>query len=159
VRKWIVIAAIAVAAISVLAVVFWPPKKGSVEYHKTAYVKAHESGVFSKMILRGPRPLRDAYWIRKMERIDFHRQALISAGYLGQREYVISNREPVEVTRGLTFAMDNGEITLGKPAYPLIYFSKDPITGKDRITVIALATEMARVDDLIRKLDVTKSGK
>ena len=77
-RKRLVIGAFAAVVIGVAALVLSQPRKGTVEYHKEEYLRAHEPGFVGERIMRGPSPIRNAYWAWQDKREDFHRQQLFA---------------------------------------------------------------------------------
>lgn len=87
--------------IGVAAYVLSQPKEGTVEYHKAGYreaLNAMKSGGW----LRGrfvPEFVRDWSWHRNDRLSSFHQQALIDAGYLKKRWFVVSNASPNDVLK------------------------------------------------------------
>ena len=145
-RKWVV-AGVALVAIGVGAYLFSPPKKGTVEYHKRKYEEAHEVGVVGKWIdSRGPKVLQEVYWRPKHRRIDFHLNALLEAGYVERRVFVVSNRP----ARAIGIKIIDEDFA-GVPCFTLV--------GTNRIEVLARGSEMGRWEGVIRKADVPEGGK
>ena len=145
-RKWVVAGLVALVAVGVGAYLFWQPKKGTVEYHKKKYEEAYEVGVVGKWInSRGPAVLQKLYWRPKQRRIDFHLKALLEAGYLERREFVVSNRPAHAI--GLVIDEDFA----GIPCFTHV--------GTNRIEVLARASQMGRWESAIRKADTPHSGK
>ncbi len=98
-RKGILIGLIAVMAIGVLAFLVSQPKRGTVEWHKREYKAAFEPGILDIEFLadRIPGAMQTAYWLRREKRIEIHRQALIEAGYFGEKVFIVTNRPPRKV--------------------------------------------------------------
>ena len=155
VRKRVIIAGV-IAFLGVVVVVFMiaqRPKRGSVEYHKREYVKASEDGFFGAFLTRGRGPVQRWYSRRETERKEFHRQALIEAGYLGEKVFVISNRAPINVLPELTRSMFDAFTMQDEAGYPVVR-----TFTTSNITVVGLSNEMHKWDDVIRKVDVPVNG-
>jgi hypothetical protein len=135
-RKWVVAGLVALVGVGVGVYLFWPQKKGTVEYHKRKYEEAYAVGVVGKWIdSSGP----------KQRRIGFHLKALLEAGYVERREFVVSNRPAHAI--GLVVDVDFA----GIPCFTHV--------GSNRIEVLARGSEMGRWESVIRKADVPESGK
>ena len=146
-RKWLVAGLVALVVVGVGVYLFWQPKKGTVEYHKRKYEEAHEVGVVGKWInSSGPEVLRKLYWRPRERRIVFHLNALLEAGYLERREFVVSNRP----ARAIGIKIIDEDFA-GVPCFTLV--------GTNRIEVLARGSEMGRWEGVIRKADVPEGGK
>ena len=145
-RKWVV-AGLVLIAIVLGTYLFSQPRRGTVEYHKRKYEEAHEVGVVGKWInSSGPAILQELYWRPKRRRIDFHLKALLEAGYLERREFVVSNR-PARAIRLKILDEDFA----GIPCFTHV--------GTNRIEVLAIASEMGRWENAIREADVPETAK
>jgi len=100
VRKRIVIGLLILSAIGTAVFFVLQPKKGSVEWHKRKYLEAYDTGVLAALVVdRGMNAVDRMHWKFKRKRIEFHRQALIDAGFFEQKQFVFSNRPPREAIR------------------------------------------------------------
>lgn len=150
------IAVVAVGVAAFLVSQLSGPKRGTVEWHKREYLKAYKSGMLAMFVdNHAPAGLQDAYWSRRHKRIEFHRQALIDAGVLGERVFIVSNRPPREVAKAFYEKM-----------YDVFVYTNDPMSipgirdiGPDSVTVVGLADQMDKWNELIRKADVAENGK
>ena len=135
--------------IGVWLYLFLVPRGGSVDYHKRKYVEAHQWGVVGEWIItRGPTALRDLYWRQKTRRIDFHRNALLDARYLVEREFDLFNRSADELVDDLNlirFEMITGHDPAGVPL-----FTK---AATNRIRVLGCVIDMDKWGRVIRQAD------
>ena len=95
---------------------------------------------------RGPKVLQEVYWRPKHRRIDFHLNALLEAGYVERRVFVVSNRP----ARAIGIKIIDEDFA-GVPCFTLV--------GTNRIEVLARGSEMGRWEGVIRKADVPEGGK
>jgi hypothetical protein len=154
-RKRIVIGAIAVIALGVLALVLSQPKKGSVEYHKKQFLRAHYSGsVAQRLLPRGPTSLRVAYFRRKEGQINYHRQRLVELGYLREKVFVISNQPTWGVVNALRLSVDTFTALA-----PQITFAAVLDETTNSVRLVGPPDEIPKWEALIRKFDVPKNGK
>jgi hypothetical protein len=158
-RKRILMGLLAVVVIVVLGLVAFVlsgPRKGSVEYHKKAYLQLREGSKFrntlrlawSKIDRRAAEPSQE-----RIERMGRHHAALWSLGYLDEKVFLVSNREPAAVADALW-------LTLGRAftndTLPLVAISD---IGTNSVTVEGPREEMFKWEMLIREADVTEGGK
>jgi hypothetical protein len=100
-------------------------------------------------------PLLDLYWMPKHAHMDFHRDALLEAGYLAQREFVLSNLQTAAAFNGIV----NLRVELftdwtNDPAgIPLLWF--EPMEKK--LKVVARSIDIGKWEDAIRKADVPET--
>jgi hypothetical protein len=158
VRKRNIIAGVTLIVVGVSVYVLSALKDRSVEYHKNAFLNAHTSGRRIEQILARVSPRwASAYRKRKVDRIPFHRQALIDTGYLANKTYLISNRHPEQLFFDLPWVLSDGGVTfefhahpagtLGARAYPIVELT-------DRVVrVIAVSNDMNKVDKLVGELE------
>jgi hypothetical protein len=155
-RKRIVIACIAVVVIGVVAVWLSQPKRGSVEYHKREYQAAFRKGALGELVLdRGVSAIDRIDWRFRRKRIDFHRDALIAAGYFEQKEFIFSNRGPRDGLRALLAEFDttftNGTDILACPIIRRMTPNGVVIAGEKSV--------MRQVEGAVQKIDVRETGK
>ena len=156
-RKWVLIGVIAIVAFSGIVFVIVRPKKGSVEYHKKAFLEAHYTEPWVHNILaRAPKELRSAYFRRKEDEIDFHRRSLVELGFLAEQVFVISNQPTGQVADLLRFevAVQGGSLYSGQINFAVV---REETTNS--IRVIGLRNRMDELVELVRKCDVPKKGK
>jgi hypothetical protein len=154
-RKRIIIGLIAVVVIGVVVFLFSQPKNGSVEYHKRKYKEIEFSRTFIERVsYRGPRWLYDAYWSQKKKHIDFHRKALLRAGYLRERDYVISNAEPYVVLHAFAVALADRRVS-----WPVHTELSTLSNGLTQIRVSTSTNQLDKLDEVVREADVPRSGK
>jgi hypothetical protein len=156
VRKRIVIAAIAVLVVGGLAHVLSQPRTGTIEYHKKEYVAAFRKGALADLVVdRGVTAADRLDWKSRRRRIEFHRDALISAGFFEQKEFILSNRPPRDALRKLLadFArvFTNETDVLGAPLIRGITTNRVIIAGEARV--------MREVERLVREADVPENAK
>jgi hypothetical protein len=153
-RKRVVIGLLAVAAIVAIAMgarLLSQPKKGSVEWHKREYLRAHAMPSTWRGVRYFVQPgfAQPEYWNQRARRIHFHRQALLESGYLTEREFVVSNRPAQDVAEALL-----GSVELRKD-YPFVC----PMWIETNVVaVIARPGEMDKVGKWIREADVRESA-
>ncbi|MCI0745410.1 MAG: hypothetical protein L0Y58_08405 [Verrucomicrobia subdivision 3 bacterium] len=154
-----VIAVIAVVTMGVAAFLVSQlsgPKRETLEWHKRKYFSARNGGgrLEDLFVVHGPDALVQRYWRRKLNRIDFHREALVDGGVLEQQIFVISHRQPRRVAREVwsilldVFTNDN---KLG--------FTELRPTDTNALTVTAPAEAMQKLEELVRQADVPEDGK
>ena len=155
-RKWVVAGVVTLVAVGVSAYLLSQPRKGLVEYHKEKYLEAYGVGpIVEWIILHAPMAVHDLYWQPKQKRIDFHRNALLEAGYLVQREFVVSNRPVRDVSDDLYKArFDVFTDTNDFAGLPFFYRA-----ATNRIRVVGRAIDMDKWEDVIRKADAPQNGK
>ena len=90
VRKRIVIGLVIVAVVCIGAYVLSRPRKGSVEYH-LAGIKAARGGLVARMARRSPLGIRTLYKDWRSDQLTWHRGALVQAGYLIERDFLVTN--------------------------------------------------------------------
>jgi hypothetical protein len=152
VRKRIIIGLLTVAVIGVVAFYLSQPKKGTVEWHKREYVDAwkrvNEQTLADKAKqflnrIAGRKVARRA-WTRDNERVQSHRAALLTLGYLEQQAFDLTN-------------CSRGQV-LSSPAFAFAYRLHREfvmITAQDTNTlhVIAVREDMPLFVEAIRKVD------
>jgi hypothetical protein len=154
-RKWVVIALIAVSAVCAIAFVLSRPRKGSVQYHKKAFLEAHYSGRLTHWILaHAPKELRSAYSRRQQDQIEFHRRSLVELGFLTERVFVISN-QPSEVANllRLQVQIQGGSLVSGQINFAVV---RDETTNSVKVT--ARPADMVELEELIREADLREKA-
>jgi hypothetical protein len=143
VRKWIVIA---VVVLGIALVFVLKPKRDPIEYHKRAFLTAHDEGWVERTWnrLRGGEP-------RYYARLDKHEKALLKLGYLERREFVVTNissGNPMEVIGWAASTNIGGIYRITKTADP-----------KSKVIIITgLREDMPKWEKLIGELQ-SRNGK
>ena len=146
-RKRLVIGAVAAAVICVGVYVLSQPRKGSVEYHKRKYLQA---GVPDWTRKNGiPAGVRRFYLRRFGRELEFHRGALIDAGYLKERVLLVSNCSPFKVVQA-------AEIELSENIAEFTSIAWDT-PDTNAISVIAPAEWIEKIAHAIRKADLPET--
>jgi hypothetical protein len=149
-RKRIVIACVAVVVIGVLAVWLSQPKKGSVEYHKSAYLRAIPGP--GKWLGFAPRVVQQAWSARRTERLAFHWEALQENGYLRDSGFVVSNVAPSDVAQTVLDRVSG----LGSKHSHFVWVSD---TDSNVVVITAPMAVMKQLEEWVRAADVPESGK
>jgi len=159
-RKRILIGLAVLAVLGVGAYLLSQPSKGSVEYHKEKYREAYEwsnptrdaqTPVVDWIILHAPDAVNRFFWRRNRKRIDFHRNALLEAGYLVQRDFVVSNRPASDLAsdlRKMSYVFTDTNDVAGIPFF---------WSATDGVRVRARASDIAKWEDVIRRFDVPET--
>jgi hypothetical protein len=149
VRKRLVIGAIALVVIGVCFYVLCPPRKGSVEYHKKRLLEADKVGAVAVWLNENPVPqmVRNLYWERKGNQVEFHRRALIDAGYLMERVFVISNSWASEVISAARIELQDA-FTDNTYRFTVLWE-----TGTNAVGVLGPADAMEKIGHAIRDAD------
>jgi hypothetical protein len=151
--------AIAVAVIGVTAYILSPPRRGTVEYHQEQYRKIYNdgrAGRIGQMILdHAPRRLKVAYMRSRWKRLNFHREALLSHGYLVQQIFIVSFRPAPEVANRLQTAVHD------MFAYSHDGFSYGAVNAlvTNKLVVIDTAKRMERWSNVVASIDVPEETK
>jgi hypothetical protein len=155
-RRWVFAGVVVTVVIGVAAYMLSQPRRGTVEYHKKKYLEAHETGPVGEwIILHAPVAVHDLYWKPREKRTDFHRNALLEAGYFAQREFIVSNRVAKSLAQDLyRMRFDVFTDTNDLAGIPVFY---QP--AANRIGVLARSIDIAKWEDIIRKLDVSETNK
>jgi hypothetical protein len=142
-RKWVV-AGLVLIAIVLGAYLFSQPRKGTVEYHKRRYA---EVGVPEWVLKKGiPAVVVDFYKHRYGREFEFHRSALIDAGYLNERVFAVSSCSPDRAVRAVYDSLSKSALEFVSMAWPT------PDTNM--ITIIAPRKSMEEIGEAIRRADV-----
>ena len=158
-RKWVVAGLLALVASGVSWYLLSQPRKGTLEYHKRKYVEAHletarRDPIGDWIRLHAPMAVDDLYWRPKLKRLDFHRNALLEAGYLVEREFVVSNRPARSICDDLyKVRNDVFNDTNDLAGIPFFYWNGTT----NRISVLARAIDVDYWEDVIRKADVRET--
>jgi hypothetical protein len=163
VRKWILIGVLVVIIGSVLVYAISKPREGSLGFHKQEYVAARKAvkGQTLRLRLRkwyavvtGSSYRVDVFeWGDDIDRMRQHQKALIDLGYLGQ--------DTVEVRTPLSKSLLAKVNRLAEDAIPSGRAKYAQIDSMDltNITVIAPREDVAKWLEVIRKADMSESGK
>jgi hypothetical protein len=154
VRKRVIIAALAVAAIVGTLAVFSGPEKGTVEWYKSEYRAAGKAlspgwrlGLrFRLYDAMNARPTFHAYMAKEQARFESSRAALLELEYLLKRRIILTNQIP---TRAMKFLVDQGG---GRMEVMRSFVSMQ--MESNAIVVMAPARDMTKWEGLIRKADV-----
>ena len=75
---------------------FSPPRKGSVEWHKAQYLNPTEKTIWDRLALAPvvPAVFQRQYEKRKLRTLEFHERELIKAGELKESLWVLTNGWP-----------------------------------------------------------------
>ena len=150
VRKGLLIGAIALVGIGVGTYLFSQPRNGTVEYHKRKYL---QTGVPRWALAKGvPSIVRGFYERRFSREVEFHRSALIDAGYLAESVFVISN---CSVEKAVPAFHQSDLPKEAREFLCTIWWTPAPIM----ITVIAPRESMKEIAEAIRKSHVPESAK
>jgi len=152
-RKRIVIG-LAVVLIGAVAFFLSQPKKGSVEWHKRGYLDACKrlneetladkakqflNRITGRKVVRQVWP-RDAY-----ERVQTHRAALLTLGYLGQQGFDLTNCSRAQLLSSPAFAF---AVRGSQPEFLLV-----TIQDTNSLHIIAVREDMPLFVEAIRKVD------
>jgi hypothetical protein len=85
--------------------------------------------------------------------MEIHHNALLKLGYLEERVFLLSNREPAVVSEALLFSF--GRVFTNETE-PIDAIAE---SGTNSITIIAPRENMVAWEKLIREADVPESGK
>ena len=89
-RKRVVIGLILVAVVCLGGYSLSRPRKGSVEYH-LAGIKAARGGLLARVAGSFPLGIRTVYKDWRSDQLAYHRGALVQAGYLIQKDFLVTN--------------------------------------------------------------------
>jgi hypothetical protein len=135
------------------ACVYWlgDPRKGSVEYHKRRYLAALTPSLIQPLVDDMPWRIQEPFRNRQTRHIEFHRQALIDAGYLAQKVYIVSNRPPFNVATSLLTTQQMLNTNTDRAAFHVIRY-----VSSNSITIVGPPGQIHQWDELVRAADVLK---
>jgi hypothetical protein len=155
VRKRLIIGAATAVVIGVVAYFLSKPKQGTVEWHKSQYLKTLErvsQNTWKDKLKRAyrrvagrPQPLP---WSSETLASDLlhHRDSLIRLGYLKKTRISLTSTDPETATRaGWLSGRDTGDV--------LRRFIVITIDGSKVLEVIAPPSELPKIEAAIRKAD------
>jgi hypothetical protein len=148
--RWrIAIAVLAAIGIAAAVYVGSQPKKGTVEWHKQRYLQA---GAPSWALMKGvPGMVRDFYELRYLRESDLHQRALLDAGYLGDKTFVLSNASAPNVMQKIQL-----ELTLPQTINEFTSMAWSA-NDSNAIRVIAPREWIEKIGQAIRETDVPES--
>jgi hypothetical protein len=137
----------------IASVVYWTarPRKGNVEYHQRRYLAALRPSALEPLVEKMPWGVQEAFRDRQVHHIEFHRQALIDAGYLGEKAYPVSNRPPHEVANSILLKLSTTNPRPRTAGFFLIRFVDD-----QSITIVGPREQMDGWDELVREAERPK---
>jgi hypothetical protein len=147
-RKWVlVIVVLALLGIATaLRLFFSEPRNGSVQYHKEQYLIG--SGAMDKWIQNNAPGIVTAFWMnRRVERSQFHYDALMKSGYFEEREFTLSNRSP----KAVLYPQRELHRYLTNVNYRLTIILS---AGSNTVTIRAPREDMDELEKAVRKFDV-----
>jgi len=98
-----------------------------------------------------PWRIQEAFRDRQTRHIEFHRQALIDAGFYGQKVYFVSNRPPYDVALTLLKSMTMMNTNTDPAAFHTIRY-----VNSNSVTIVGPPGQIHRWDELVRDADVLK---
>jgi hypothetical protein len=145
---------VVVAGIGITAYKLSQPKKGTIEWHKKEYLSAFKQP-WTKQAqnlwnrVRG-KPQSVSYTLGQFARAEGHQRALITLGYLEEREFVISNRTINDVIH------ESSRIILADPRWRRASpdFVENRVDGSNVLVTVARREDMPIFVDAVRKADV-----
>jgi hypothetical protein len=154
-RKLMVIGSVGIALTCALLGFVSHVNKGTVEYHRSEYLKARADNGYRWWIRIVPGFVQDAFWRGIRKREEFHQEALISLRFLEQREFVLSNQNVYAVQQiGSGFLATNSSARKSKFLFVDV---KTPSTNV--MVVVARPEDMLIMVDAIRHAELRESAK
>ena len=129
--------------------VYWfaNPRKGGVEYHKQGYLEALAPSMIPPLI----HDMMPSFRERQTRRVEFHLQALIDAGYLGQKVYLVSNRPPFDIATNLLTKMATMNTNTEAAAFHHIRHVKS-----NSVTIVGPPAQLHQWDEWVRDADAPR---
>ena len=160
--KRIVMGLAVVAVLAVGGYVLSQPRRGTVEYHKKAYLAAANGSSFSERIQRTARRIMGKAHVfagisgERLNRMREHQSALIELGFLERREMVLTNlpdMPPVKHLQWSVFSEAADRIPSDRQL-----FSQFSVSSAEVLTAIAPRQDIAILEDLIRKASAAEAA-
>jgi hypothetical protein len=152
VRKRIVIGLILVAVVCVGAYLLSRPKKGSVEYH-VAGIKAARAGLLARMARSSPLGIRTLYKDWRSHQLTYHRGALVQAGYLIEKDFIVANVSADIVAQELRVATYDDPRSVGDWDFMEIRW----LNG-DNVRAVGTTNLVKLWEEMIPKIDVVRTN-
>jgi hypothetical protein len=152
--RWpIAIPFLAVLGIAAVVYVGTQPATGTVEWHRRGYSETfHRGRAAAKLMEVGPHFVSEIYFERQAKKRKFHEGALVSAGFLGVKQILVTNRAPLAFSRDLVREMQQQARTADEIGVPI-----STRTRSNTVTVVAASSLLTNLDMLVRKLDVPET--